>query len=643
MSVESSVSQKPINSKRSTKLSNESVVKFTEEIKTVAEEKSKLTEVSRPTPKKLVWCGIEATVAITTGGRKLARLKRENINKRPVINGVSGVARPGELLALMGSSGAGKTTLMNILARLKTEGVEYSGSVTVNGVEISQAEMRKISAYVQQIDLFCGTLTVREQLTYSAMMRMSSKFSWEEKMKTLEETIVDMNLTECENMLIGIKNKIRGIPFGEKKRLAFACEATKDLTHSGFRMSVFQILTNPEILFADEPTSGLDAFMATQVAMALRSIANKGKTVISVIHQPSSAIFKMFDKVCFMADGRVAYNGPVSRICEFFESFNDPYFRCPESYNPADFVITKVSIRPDRMEKDKARVEKIIAHYEQSEIGIAMRAEIEKVQSRVGDAPKKTKGYASSFLTQFWCLFLRSFKTTLRDPTLMKVRTAQVLITAVIIGLVNFRTTLSGATVQNVEGILYNCVRDMNFLFLFPSINAITSELPIFYREHKARIYSTPTYFLAKSVAELPQYTVLPIIYSAIVYWMTAYFGACTFEDEGTAVTYVPIMVLPMLVFGGFYVQARNIPIYYYPLWFKYGFESLQANHWHKIKNIPCKIGEICPAKNGYELLARRGMESASVLGWMTILFSFTVILRCLALGTLMFRVRFLK
>ncbi|PAV86159.1 hypothetical protein WR25_24456 [Diploscapter pachys] len=634
MSVESSVSQKLINSKRSTKLSNESVVKFTEEIKTVTEEeKSKLKEVSRPTPKKLVWCNIEATVAITTGGRKLARFKSKNINKRPVIKGVSGVARPGELLALMGGSGAGKTTLMNILARLKTKGVEYSGSVTVNGVEISQTEMRKISAYVQQIDLFCGTLTVREQLTYS--------------------TIADMNLTECENMLIGIKNKIKGIPFGERKRLAFACE----------------VLTNPEILFADEPTSGLDAFMATQVAMALRSIANKGKTVISVIHQPSSAIFKMFDKVCFMADGRIAYNGPVSRICEFFESFNDPYFRCPESYNPADFVITKMSIRPDRVEKDKARVEKIIAHYEQSEIGIAMQAEIEKVQSRMGNAQEKTKSYASSFLTQFWCLFLRSFKTTLRDPTLMKVRVAQVLITAVIIGLVNFRTTLSGATVQNIEGVLYNCVRDMNFLFLFPSINVITSELPIFYREHKARIYSTPAYFLAKSMAELPQYTVLPIIYSVIVYWMTglypelftfilfmvicilityvavsvAYFGACAFEDEGTAVTYVPIMVLPMLVFGGFYVQARNIPIYYYPLWFKYGFESLQANHWHKIKNIPCKIGEICPAKNGYELLARRGMESASVLGWMAILFFFTIILRCLALGTLMLRVRFLK
>lgn len=89
------------------------------------------------------------------------------------------------------------------------------------------------------------------------------------------------------------------------------------------------------------------------------------------------------------------------------------------------------------------------------------------------------------------------------------------------IGVVNWQTKITGPTVMNVEGIMYNCPRDMTFMILFPSIHVITSELPVMKREHRGGIYSVSAYYVAKSLAELPQYTILPILYSTLVYWMS--------------------------------------------------------------------------------------------------------------------------
>jgi ABC-type multidrug transport system ATPase subunit len=98
---------------------------------------------------------------------------------------------------------------------------------------------------------------------------------------------------------------IKGISGGEMRRLAFASE----------------IITNPSILFADEPTSGLDSFMAMSVVDSMRELSRKGKTIVCTIHQPSSEIFEMFDKLYLMAEGRLAYSGPLHRATEFFKRF----------------------------------------------------------------------------------------------------------------------------------------------------------------------------------------------------------------------------------------------------------------------------------------------------------------------------------
>jgi ABC-type multidrug transport system ATPase subunit len=112
-----------------------------------------------------------------------------------------------------------------------------------------------------------------------------------------------VNLKKCENTLIGVAAQgIKGISGGEMRRLAFASE----------------IITDPGILFCDEPTSGLDSFMAVSIVDTMRNLANKGKTIICTIHQPSSEIFEKFDNLYLMAEGRVAYAGQLPQAINFF-------------------------------------------------------------------------------------------------------------------------------------------------------------------------------------------------------------------------------------------------------------------------------------------------------------------------------------
>uniref|UniRef100_A0A7E4ZYS7 ABC transporter domain-containing protein n=1 Tax=Panagrellus redivivus TaxID=6233 RepID=A0A7E4ZYS7_PANRE len=637
------------------------------------ESTSKSVSLSAPAPtgKRLIWTDITVSVpfkgkdsnGVAAGGRKT------------VLEQVSGIAHPGEVLAIMGGSGAGKTTLLNGFVNVDQDNIERTGELTVNGEVLDNTQMRRISAYVQQVDMFLGTLKVKEQLKFSAQLRMGRSYTAAQRRERVEQVIRDLGLTNAANTMIGVPGREKGISIGEKKRLAFACE----------------ILTDPMILFCDEPTSGLDSFMAQQVVAALTDLARQGKTIITTIHQPSTQVFLMFDKVCFMSMGKVAYFGPAKLVADFWKSVG-PEFECPVTFNPADHAIATLSKNDDEPEKCLARIKKIREKFEESYWGQRLFRKTHHLQSsgkQLWNNADLKKGYTypSNWFTQFRVLFIRALLTTIRNPLLLKVRVFQVLVTAIVIAAVNFRTPLTGPTLQNLEGMLYNCARDMNFMFLFPSINVITSELPLFVREHRAHIYRVETYYFAKTFAELPQYTLLPFLYSSIVYFITglvalpgrffvfcltnilqcwvaisiAYAGACVFGVDDLSLTYMPILVLPMLVFGGFYINYKNIPVYLnwasYLSWFRHGFDALQINQWSAIDEIPgCNAQtetelaapdslDYCPAHSGLGVLERRGMGTSSWRMWLDIgiLFLMFVVFRLFALGALFIRVRFTK
>lgn len=165
------------------------------------------------------------------------------LNKKKRSFKVNGIALPGKLLAIMGSSGAGKTTLLNVLTLRTKRNLHVQADIRINGKAIENpTHMASISGYVQQNELFMGTLKVREHLKFHAMLRIGHGMSDDEKEQLIDEILTDLNLKKCENTLIGSPNLgIKGISGGEIKRLAFASE----------------IITNPSLLFCDEPTSGL--------------------------------------------------------------------------------------------------------------------------------------------------------------------------------------------------------------------------------------------------------------------------------------------------------------------------------------------------------------------------------------------------
>ena len=203
--------------------------------------------------------------------------------EKQILRAVSGAVAGGELCAIIGPSGAGKTSLLNILAgRISSRGAakRVGGTVKLNGESIGPAALRQRIAYVMQQDLILPTQTVREALHFSAMLRLPTSVVESERRKLVEEMLSDLGLLACADTYVG-DEMIRGISGGEKKRLSIGIE----------------LVMKPKLIFLDEPTSGLDSFAAHSVVNKMRSIAEHGKcNVLCTIHQPSSEAFHAFHK-----------------------------------------------------------------------------------------------------------------------------------------------------------------------------------------------------------------------------------------------------------------------------------------------------------------------------------------------------------
>jgi ABC-type multidrug transport system ATPase subunit len=237
---------------------------------------------------------------------------------RSILKTCSGIARPGEIVALMGPSGCGKTTLLNILSgRINAT----RGSLLANGAPLTSSFAR-ISGYVTQDDIFLGNLTVREQLTYAALLRLPKAMTRAQKLERVDKILIELGLSSCAETRIGTE-LVRGVSGGEKKRVNIATE----------------LLSQPSILFLDEPTSGLDAFTSLALMQTLRHVAASGCTVVMSIHQPRADIFHAFDSVMLLSAGETVYFGRGSAaMMDWFAAHGAT---CPPLSNPADYYSNK--------------------------------------------------------------------------------------------------------------------------------------------------------------------------------------------------------------------------------------------------------------------------------------------------------------
>mmetsp|Transcript_13795 Transcript_13795/g.42740 ORF Transcript_13795/g.42740 Transcript_13795/m.42740 type:complete len:976 (-) Transcript_13795:85-3012(-) len=243
-----------------------------------------------------------------------------------VMRGPSGALECGKSTAIMGASGAGKTTIMNLITgKVKKTG----GIITVNGEEVEDLQrFKQRTAFVPQEDIMLRELTVLDNITFSANMRLPANWTTEMKREKVMEVLCTLGLTHVQHSIIGDEFE-RGISGGQRKRVNVGLELVAD----------------PKILFLDEPTSGLDSVSATKLCKILRDIAEKQRlTVAAVIHSPGPEAFMSFHNFLLLqTGGRLVYYGPMPKVEQYFEDIGFKYPR-DETLTPlADHVLLKVS------------------------------------------------------------------------------------------------------------------------------------------------------------------------------------------------------------------------------------------------------------------------------------------------------------
>lgn len=229
-----------------------------------------------------------------------------------LLSNVSGIFSPGVLTALVGSSGAGKTTLMDVLAGRKTGGY-IEGDIMISGYPKEQRTFARVSGYVEQNDIHSPQVTVEESLWFSAVLRLPKEVSKEQKLvsycTTLNYIYIYVSLFSCFSLFLTLiyyhelqefvdqvmnlieLDVLRHALVGMPGSTGLSTEQRKRLTIA------VELVANPSIIFMDEPTSGLDARAAAIVMRTVRNTVDTGRTVVCTIHQPSIDIFEAFDAV----------------------------------------------------------------------------------------------------------------------------------------------------------------------------------------------------------------------------------------------------------------------------------------------------------------------------------------------------------
>ncbi|KAM4900300.1 broad substrate specificity ATP-binding cassette transporter ABCG2 isoform 1-T2 [Sylvia borin] len=441
--------------------------------------------------------------------------------KKEVLRDVNGIMKPG-LNAILGPTGSGKSSLLDILAARK-DPHGLSGDILINGAP-QPANFKCTSGYVVQDDVVMGTLTVRENLNFSAALRLPKSVKEQEKNERVNQVIKELGLSRVADSKVGTQFT-RGVSGGERKRTSIGME----------------LITDPAILFLDEPTTGLDASTANAVLLLLKRMSKQGRTIIFSIHQPRYSIFRLFDSLTLLAAGRVLYHGPAQQAIQYFQSIG---YQCEPFNNPADFFLDVINgdstavamskadetytVLPaesteERSEYDKTLAEQLAEKYSNSAYCQETKAHLESISS--GNR-KKTEGlfrqitYANSFLHQLNWVSRRTFKNLIRSP---QASIAQVLITALlglIVGAIFFGLENDSTGIQNRMGVMFFLTTNQ----CFSSVSAIelfVVEKKIFIHEYISGYYRTSAYFIAKLMADLIPIRTLPsIIFTCIVYFM---------------------------------------------------------------------------------------------------------------------------
>ncbi|GBF90608.1 ABC transporter G family member protein [Raphidocelis subcapitata] len=441
-----------------------------------------------------------------------------------LLKGITGYVEPGQLMALMGGSGAGKTTLADVLCGRKTVG-EVRGDIFVNGHPKDQATWARVVGYVEQQDIHTAATTVLEALWFSARLRLPPCVPDALVRAHVVEVLDTVDLGPQTHALVG--DALAGDGGGGGGGAGLSAEQRKRLTIA------VELVAQPSVVMMDEPTSGLDARSAAVVMRAIRNIGLGGRTVIVTIHQPSIEIFEAFDSLLLLQrGGRTTYFGPLGSESR---TLVDYLSRVPgtqpllQGQNPASWMLEVTGGSMATIAAANAVDWPSI--YAASPEAAAARARVEELvrRGRAAHAPLALAGtYAQSFGVQLRELIRKYRQVYWRLPSYNFARISMTFLVSWIYGTTYYQVAVlpepaSMASIQNVLGILFSSTNFLGMQNLMSALPVIGAERVVYYREQGAAAYNVFAYGFALALVELPYTAMQAVLFTPVVYFMTGF------------------------------------------------------------------------------------------------------------------------
>ncbi|CAD7953470.1 unnamed protein product [Amoebophrya sp. A120] len=282
------------------------------------------TEISKPVPVDVGAHSSDEEPVVPPALRITFEDLDFTVGPKAVLKSVKGSFAPGSLVAVMGASGAGKTSFVNVVAN-KLQSYANAGQLRIDGqirlglVEDGCQQFPSEVGYVPQDNVMFDELSVWANLYFAAKLRMPKGTEDHKIRKTVDNVLKILEIDHVRNSLVGGVEQ-RGISGGEKKRVSIGME----------------LVALPRVLFLDEPTSGLDAAASMNVCRCLRRLRKFNVTTVCVIHQPRQSAFLLFDQLLLLAKGQVVYLGSPFGAIEYFIRLGFPF---TTGENAADWVL----------------------------------------------------------------------------------------------------------------------------------------------------------------------------------------------------------------------------------------------------------------------------------------------------------------
>ncbi|XP_012480072.1 pleiotropic drug resistance protein 3 [Gossypium raimondii] len=489
------------------------------------------------------------------------KFREKVLNKKlHLLQDISGAFRPGVLTALMGASGAGKTTLMDVLSGRKTGGYT-EGDIRVGGYPKVQETYARVSGYCEQTDVHSPQITVKESVIFSAWLRLPAEIPRQKRLEFVSEVLQMIELDEIQNALVGVPS-VSGISAEQRKRLTIAVE----------------LVSNPSIIFMDEPTSCLDARAAAVVMRVVKNIVNTRRTIVCTIHQPSIDIFEAFDEIILMKrGGQIIYSGELGQnSCKLIEYFGGipGVPKIKDNYNPATWMLEVTN------PSSEAELGVDFAHiYKESHLYQRNKELVQEL--RVPAQGSKELHFSTRFSQNRW----EQFKTCLwkqhlsywRNPTYNLGRMILAMVSSVLYGALLWNKGQKVDNDQdlfNIMGSTYVFMVCIGASNLFSALPIITSQRTIEYRERFVGMYSSKVHSLAQVIIEIPYVFLEATLFLIISYPTVNLYGSAfkvswycynifctllTYKYMGMAIVSLSPTYKMASVFGSYWIMIVNL------------------------------------------------------------------------------------